>query len=372
MSDKITRQQILEYLREAYTRDYEEPISDDEMASVLGLPPEQIRGNLNYLRQKNLIDSSEGSSTGGWYCTINANGLDELERIENESQKGVTQQDAKLSKMEAEIKDAKLEAERRKAVLESKEFGAQIEIITELRNELKRKNETTKEIQEIKSRLDKLENLSSTPQEQLVENVYVPCYNQMMNVYNSREFITIPPTNPWETISFYWKFKTEDEIKDLFERYTNELKKYHPMWMDFGNKFIEKRDSLGEILRPIFEKNGLLDQNGDVKTGLIKNPPKEWLHNCQEVIFNEDIRDEEELYRILKQDAERKWGKKYSHFLDEWHFAKPKIYTDILKEIPTLVKNLGTSYTYRELNAQRNILKTTIEELTMALKEKLK
>lgn len=82
MTNKITRQQILEFLRAVYIRDFEEIISDSEIASALGLPVEEIRGNLKYLLEKRLINSSEPDTSGQWDCEINANGLDELERLE--------------------------------------------------------------------------------------------------------------------------------------------------------------------------------------------------------------------------------------------------------------------------------------------------
>lgn len=80
---------------------------------------------------------------------------------ENNVTKSTTSYDDKtgerLSNLQNEINEAKMEAERRKAVLESKIYGANIEIITALRQELKRRDETTQIINELKSRIVKLE-----------------------------------------------------------------------------------------------------------------------------------------------------------------------------------------------------------------------
>ncbi|MGI0086754.1 MAG: hypothetical protein ACREBI_02185 [Nitrosotalea sp.] len=67
-----------------------------------------------------------------------------------------TKQTSKLDELEEEIREEQLEAKRRKAVVETKRLGAEIEIITELRNELKRKDETRKHIIELNSRVDSL------------------------------------------------------------------------------------------------------------------------------------------------------------------------------------------------------------------------
>lgn len=68
-----------------------------------------------------------------------------------------SEQANKLSKLQNDIEEKKLEAERRKAVLETKIYGGEIEVITALREELKRRNESTKEISEIKIRLEQIE-----------------------------------------------------------------------------------------------------------------------------------------------------------------------------------------------------------------------
>lgn len=213
---------------------------------------------------------------------------------------------------------------------------------------------------------------SDDEKKQLIEHVYRPCFNQMMNEYKQREFITGIPSNKWRELEHFWQLKTEPEMKELFEKYTNELAKWHKMWIDFGNKFMENKEKLGEVWRPVFEKYGLLDQRGYMKIGRYENSPQEWLHNCQDVIFNIDIHDGEELYRILKKDAVRRYGEEYSLFFDEWYRDKPEIYTDILKTIPELVNTLDAKFSYAELDEQRKVLKDAIEKLTIALESKLK
>jgi hypothetical protein len=64
--------------------------------------------------------------------------------------------DDKLTELQHEIAEAKLEAERRKAVVETKTYGAVIEIITELRTELKRKDEIRKKILDLESKINQI------------------------------------------------------------------------------------------------------------------------------------------------------------------------------------------------------------------------
>ena len=56
----------------------------------------------------------------------------------------------KLNKLETKIKEKKLEAQRRQEVTETKFYGAAIEIIDRLRDELKERSKINEEISEIK------------------------------------------------------------------------------------------------------------------------------------------------------------------------------------------------------------------------------
>lgn len=197
-------------------------------------------------------------------------------------------------------------------------------------------------------------------------------YNSIINAYKTRDFITYSPGNTWDNLEAYAKFKTEEEMVKLLDRYSTDLNKWQLMWTDFQNNFQNKRENLAKIVKPAFEKTNLLDD-----TGRINNLDGDvwdvagWLHNCSDVLFNADIKTEEELYKILRDYAVRRWGT-FTEMLDKWKKEKPEIYSEILKAIPNLVKNLGAKYSYHQMDVQRQILKESIEKLTYALEQKLK
>jgi len=206
----------------------------------------------------------------------------------------------------------------------------------------------------------------------LIQNVYDPCYNSIKNEYDRDEFIITIPPNPWkDTISHRWRFKTESDIKPLFENYTKELEKWHDMWIDFGNKCMKERSKLGGLLVPIFLNNDLLDSHSTIiidEDEIITS--QVWLQNCQEVIFNDTISNPEQLYIILLNFTRKKWGSKYSTHLTTWYHNDPKIFQDLLFFIPTLVKELGSKFSYKQIDEQRKILRACIVQLTMALEQK--
>ncbi|MCV0411262.1 toll/interleukin-1 receptor domain-containing protein [Nitrosopumilus sp.] len=214
--------------------------------------------------------------------------------------------------------------------------------------------------------------LSQKEKDDLITHVYRPCFNQLMNIYPKRDFITEIPDNAWNKLEPFWQLKCEPEISKLFQEYEKERNTWHLMWIDFQNKCQSKRKELGEMLRPIFEKYHLFNLDGTLSFGGYDLNPEEWIHNCQDVLFNPQIQNRLELYVTLKDFALKKWGERYSKSYDKWHQNNPLIFTEILKMIPYLIDKLDAEFPYNKINDQRNILKEKIEILTLALEEKLR
>ncbi len=214
--------------------------------------------------------------------------------------------------------------------------------------------------------------ISEEERKEMIKNVYEPCYDGMIDAYKSREFITYIHNNPWEKISPARRLRTDEKIKELFENYSVELQKWNKMYVDFGNQFQSKQDKLGDILKPIFQNLNFLDESGQFNFTDRKLTPGTWLHYCSDVIFDETLSNEDELYQILKNHFGRIWGEDYSQTLDKWKRESPHIYKEIIKIIPELIKILDTKHTHQQLTEQRNILKDQIERLKNTLEEMIK
>lgn len=206
----------------------------------------------------------------------------------------------------------------------------------------------------------------------LIQNVYDPCYNQMKNEYDGDEFITTIPPNTWkDKISHRWKLKTEDDIKSLFETYTKELEIWHKMWIDFANKFQRKEKELGGIIKPVFQKFNMIKDDSLISFGKSDHDPSGWLYNCKDVIFNPEIKTGSELYEILKNYSLKQWGNEYSDNFDELFKKNPIIYDELLKTIPEMINFLDMRFTYQEMDKQRKIIRELIVKITESLAEKL-
>lgn len=213
--------------------------------------------------------------------------------------------------------------------------------------------------------------INEIEKKELIQNVYEPCYNQMMNVYQKRDFITEVPPNPWEKISHSWKLKTDPEMKELFENYSNERQKWEKMWIRFEKEFDEKQPPLGKIVGKAFEKTGLLHGGDHIQLDQKSTmEPRYWLKAFSEVIFDNDIHSAKQLYEILLDHA-KKTNPGHQIWLEDWWYENNGLYSNILEVIPELVNKFNCSITSVHLDKQRDKLKKEIEELTKALEEKL-
>lgn len=97
------------------------------------------------------------------------------------------QSNDKLLELQQKIEEAKMEAERRKAVVEAKVYGAEIEIITELRNELKRKDETRKKILELESKINQIDDKSSKDNKRQTEFEEDRLYEEISQKFSNED-----------------------------------------------------------------------------------------------------------------------------------------------------------------------------------------
>lgn len=88
MTDKKTRKEILEFLRSMNEQDTDFPVEDKEIANEMGMDLNVVRATLKYLSEKNLINLDQDNLT--WFCSIHANGIDELDKLESENKTKTT------------------------------------------------------------------------------------------------------------------------------------------------------------------------------------------------------------------------------------------------------------------------------------------
>lgn len=205
----------------------------------------------------------------------------------------------------------------------------------------------------------------------LIDNVYRPCFNKLDPIFRTSNFITSIPTNPWNEIKPYWKRKTDPEIKDLFEEYEVERNKWHYIWIEFANKFNRNKKEIANSLEPIFKKFNLLNEDGSFTFGDNTQSIEGWLQNCMDVLFNNEIQDEHELYGVLKNYSTKHWGEKHGKGYEICKKDNPLVFVEIFNAIPEMIKKLNSNYSYQEIDYRRNLLRAKINFLIDALERNL-
>jgi len=211
----------------------------------------------------------------------------------------------------------------------------------------------------------------TTEIDDLIANVYRPCYNQMINVYNSREFIHTIPENKWLELEPFWRLKTEPEMKEHFEKYTNEREKWSKLWVEFANAIQNQNHNLGDTVVKAFDKAGLmrgeksyiyLDDRSSMET-------RNWIQAFDQVIFDTSTNDPEALYQnLLNYAIQTKNG--HQRWLEKWWNENNGLFSNLLEVIPELKRNFTCSVTKQQLDEQREMLKDSTEKLTLALEQK--
>jgi len=164
MSDNVQlKAKLLDLLEQRYQKDPGFFVNKSTISVELGITEEEAFRYADYLVNNKWATISEPYESS-WRIMITDEGKKELMRMKEiitkamkEKPKNNTKSDTRLRKIQEQIEEKKLEAERRKAVVETKKLGAEIEIITILREELKRRDDATEKIPEIKKQLDKIE-----------------------------------------------------------------------------------------------------------------------------------------------------------------------------------------------------------------------
>ena len=164
MSDNVQlKAKLLNLLEQRYQKDPRFFVNKSTISVELGITEEEAFRYADYLVNNKWATISE-PQTFSWRIMITDEGKKEMMRMKQiitkamkEKPKNNTKSDARLEKIQQQIEEKKLEAERRKAVVETKKLGAEIEIITILREELKRRNDDIEKIPEIKKQLDRIE-----------------------------------------------------------------------------------------------------------------------------------------------------------------------------------------------------------------------
>lgn len=213
--------------------------------------------------------------------------------------------------------------------------------------------------------------LTDKEKEQLIENVYVPCYNQMVNVHQNMDFIDFVPENPWKNIPANWKVNTEKEMVMLFDEYTEISEQWRILRSDFIRNYNVRKPKLTQIIVNAFKKTKLLNDDEKIILDEGTISPSDWLDVFRMVIFDWEITSGKDLYRILydhaklSQSGHEKWIK-------QWWDSNNGVHSNLFEIIPDLIDKLDSPISKKMLDDKKAELRESIKKLTIVLENKIK
>ncbi len=204
----------------------------------------------------------------------------------------------------------------------------------------------------------------------LIENVYRPCYNSLMNAFRQKNFIITIPDDKWGSLEAYWQKKTEEDIKPLFEQYAEQIEQWGIIFRDWEQFFTYHLGELVELIKPAFERADLLKSDSIVLSESESMQVIHWLNKFRYVLIDPNIKNASELHAKLKgfamltKDAHAQWLDRFS--------AETDLFRYMMTCLPDLRNAIDTKTTYEQIVEEHQKLKLIIEKLTSALEEKLK
>lgn len=218
------------------------------------------------------------------------------------------------------------------------------------------------------------EKISDKEKKELVEKVYVPCYDEIIKIYPLRNFFS-DYTNPWKEMSPSWKLRTESDIKYLFEEYSKQLEIWNKLFRIVEEDFFLNVGEIANSLNIAFERNNRL-QKDDSGRGSIRLDGRhtmsttDWVRKFKYVLFDEDITNQNQLYdqlvkfAKLTHDEHEAWLVRFNDTTD--------VFRDMMNILPSIREEFDFKLRMKELKSEHLKLKGIIEKLKSALEEKLK
>lgn len=211
--------------------------------------------------------------------------------------------------------------------------------------------------------------ISDEERQALLLNVYEPCYNKIMITYEKKGFFE-HAQNPWKDISHAWKFRTELDIKEIFDEYTEQSDIWNKQFVNVENDFFHQDKTISDILKTAFARVDLLNSGEDIVLDQRSSMKViDWFRKFRFVLFDTDISDSSQLYERmiefakLTPDAHVMW-------LEEFN-KKTDLFREIMREMPSIRNSFDSRVSFSELKIFHQNLNESLVKLKSALENKL-
>lgn len=206
----------------------------------------------------------------------------------------------------------------------------------------------------------------------LLQNVYRPLYNGIIDLQKDSFFIKEKILDPWDKIENFAKLKIDKNIKEKFETLSSEIRNWNSMSRELEREFSYKRKKLGDIFKKCFAESGLLDSHEMIRlTPNSWQEPLHWVEAFKEILlFDTEIKDGQELYQklyahsLLRDDDHNMIIKKFRQ-------RATGLFDCLFEKIPEARKFYESEMIDTSLLQQKNTIKSLATQLQMMLESKL-
>jgi len=219
--------------------------------------------------------------------------------------------------------------------------------------------------------LDKVKPNSKTPSNILREKVYPELYDEMMTIHENPDRFKAILVNPWKDISPSVKLKIEDDIKQLFEKFTAKLSDWNTTFSRVDHNFTINKAKLGEIISPAFAQVNLIKPDGYIMLdSRSSQQPDAWIDAFKFILFDETIVNDQILYeKLVKYAQDTENG--HLRWLQDWKTQKPTLFGHIFDTLPQLRKVLRIEFYNEEMQKEKENINILLEKIIKILEKRI-
>lgn len=206
----------------------------------------------------------------------------------------------------------------------------------------------------------------------LIENAYTPLYDKMIKIYENPDKFKSITSNPWKELEPSTKLKIEDDVKELLQKYSEELNNWKVTISNLNTNYITNQQQLGNIVKTAFDLVSLTKSDGYIQLDeRSSQEPRHWLEAFKFIIFDDTITSPEILYDKLLNYA-KLTENGHQQWLQKWKIERPILFTNIFNILPLLRVELRIDHTNKELTQQEQNLRELGERIVRLLEDKIR
>ncbi|GKS67411.1 hypothetical protein YTPLAS73_09580 [Nitrosarchaeum sp.] len=204
----------------------------------------------------------------------------------------------------------------------------------------------------------------------LLQNVYRPIYNSIIQIQNGNFFLTNKLVTPWEDIDDFSRFKMDKSIHDSLKELDGEIKKWNMMGRQLEREFVYKQHELGKIFKDCFILHEFFEKDMIKLSDMSWQPLHVFVEEFKEVLLFENLDSPEQLYEKMYAHSIQR-DDDYHTILKQWKQRSGfQLFECLFKKISEGREFYKSEFVDIELLKRKNTIKKIATEIQSLLELK--